>query len=142
MSIGITPPGGGGFPADRSVPADAEGAIGGETWPSDRPWQPWNYAWEASALCHRPLYFEEKNLERYGHNAGRLQPAVSAVHFFATIPILPYKMTLDPPNEVIYTLGHSRPGDPAAWERTDLRWDARAAAVEAGVVTGLIFALP
>jgi hypothetical protein len=108
----------------------------------DRPYEPWNYYWTATAFAHRPLYFEQVNAERYGHNAGCLQPAISAAHFFATIPILPYKMGQDHPNECIYTLGHSRPGDCAAWERHDLRWSPCGAVMQGTAATGLVFLIP
>lgn len=104
----------------------------------------WSYAyyWQASAFCHGPLYFEEVNLERYGYNCGLLQPAVSAAHFFCTLPALPYKMTVNPPGTCIYTLGHGRPGSytPFQIHRPPLRWDA--AVVEGAVVTGLVFLIP
>ena len=65
------------------------------------------YTWKASGLCHKPLYFEDEQLERYGHACcgPLLQPLVSAGKFFLTLPVLPYEMGLYPPNECIYTLG-------------------------------------
>ncbi len=108
----------------------------------DRPYEPWNYYWTATAFAHRPLYFEQVNVERYGHNAGCLQPVFSAAHFFGTIPILPYKMGMDHPNECIYTLGHSRPGDCNAWERHELRWSTCGAIAQGAVATGLVFLIP
>ena len=99
--------------------------------------------WMASCMRHRPLYFEEIGLERYGHSTcAGLQPFVSAAKFFANAAALPYKMTLEHPNSCAYTLGHSRPGDCApryCW-RTPLR--LRAGIVEAGFVVGLIFLIP
>lgn len=47
----------------------------------------------AGQFCYRPLYFEELNVERYGRHHGHLQPLLSGVHFFASVPALPYKMT-------------------------------------------------
>lgn len=108
----------------------------------DRPYEPWNYYWTATAFAHRPLYFEQVNVERYGHNAGCLQPVISAAHFFATIPILPYKMGQDHPNECLYALGHSRPGDCNAWERHDLRWSPCGTISQGAVTTGLVFLIP
>jgi hypothetical protein len=108
----------------------------------DRPYEPWNYYWTATAFAHQPLYFEEVNVERYGHNAGCLQPAFSMVHFFGTIPILPYKMGQDHPRECVYTLGHSRPGDCAAWKPHDLRWSTCGAIAQGAVTTGLVFLIP
>lgn len=108
----------------------------------DRPYEPWNFYWTATAFCHRPLYFEQVNVERYGHNAGCLQPAISAVHFFGTIPILPYKIGMDHPNKCIYTLGHSRPGDCNAWERHELRWSYAGIVAQGAAATGLVFLIP
>jgi hypothetical protein len=101
------------------------------------------YEWEASWLCHRPLYFEEVNLERYGYSRfPALQPVVSGARFFATAPILPYTMTVDPPREGIYALGHYRPGNLAPYQFHWIPLRANAAAVEGAVITGLIFAIP
>jgi len=101
------------------------------------------YEWSATRLCHGPLYFEEVNLERYGYQChGAVQPLVSGAHFFLTVPTLPYQMTVHPPRECIYTLGHYRPGSRVPWQRHRLPWDARAAAVQAGVTVGLVFLIP
>lgn len=76
-----------------------------------RDWYPMVAMWEAPAFYHRPLYFEEVNLERYGHTHKHLQPIYSAAHFFGNTLALPYKMGAYHPCERIYTLGHYRPGD-------------------------------
>jgi hypothetical protein len=102
-----------------------------------------DYAWSPTLLCHRPLYFEQTNLERFGYTVGPcLQPVVSGAHFFATIPALPYKMTIDRPRDCISTLGHYRPGNrvPRQWHGLPLRADA--ATVEAATVVGLVLLLP
>ena len=114
-----------------------------------RQWAATAFAWEASAYCHRPLYFEEINLERHGHMIGfrrdhgnLIQPIVSGAHFFATIPILPYKMSVDPANECIYTLGHYRPGTYVQPHLNLIPLRVDAAAVQAGVIIGLIYLIP
>jgi hypothetical protein len=81
-----------------------------------RSFAPITYTWTASALCHKPLYFEDVQLERYGHMAGPwVQPIASAANFFCTIPILPYKMGLELPTECVYTLGYYQPGSCAPY---------------------------
>jgi hypothetical protein len=81
-----------------------------------RAFSPITYTWTAAALCHKPLYFEDVQLERYGHMAGPwVQPFASAANFFCTFPILPYKMGLELPNECMYTLGYYRPGSCAPY---------------------------
>jgi hypothetical protein len=100
-----------------------------------RSWVPSTFVWKASALCHKPTYFEDVHLERYGHSFGPIvQPVVSAGHFFGTFPVLPYKMGLTPPNECLYTLGYYRPGNCAPYMLDPIPWSVRAAAMEAGAI--------
>lgn len=82
----------------------------------DRNWVASTLTWKASSLCHKPLYFEDINLERYGHSAGPLvQPVLSGAHFFMNVVALPYHMGINPPTECRYPLGYYRPGDCAPW---------------------------
>jgi hypothetical protein len=116
--------------------------------PTDDPrlWGGWggtDFRWLATRLCHRPLYFEQVNVERYGYTISPcLQPAISGAHFFLTIPALPYKATVHPPRECIYTLGHYRPGSRAPRRWHCMEWDPTAATVEGAVATGLVFLIP
>ncbi|HZZ27017.1 MAG TPA: hypothetical protein VFE46_03340 [Pirellulales bacterium] len=82
-----------------------------------RCWPGTTYTWKASALCHKPLYFEEEALERYGHSCGPwgLEYAKSVGHFFGNLVLLPYMVGVYTPNECIYDLGVYRPGDCAPW---------------------------
>ena len=76
-----------------------------------RHWEPTTFAFTAASTCHKPVYFEDEQLERYGHTYGPIvQTTVSAVKFYATVPLLPYYMGVYPPNECIYDLGTYRPG--------------------------------
>jgi hypothetical protein len=107
-----------------------------------RDWPLLTYTWKASNLCHKPLYFEEVGLERYGHSVRPpFQPIVSVAHFFASVPLLPYKMGVNPPNECIYVLGYYRPGDCAPYIVPPIPLSARGAAFQAAAVTGFIGAL-
>jgi hypothetical protein len=109
----------------------------------DRCWAETTYTWKASALCHKPLYFEDVQLERYGHEWGPLaQPVISAAHFFGTLPILPYKMGLETPNECVYALGYYRPNSCAPYMIEPIGFTWRAALVEAGAVVGTAAVLP
>ena len=120
--------------------------------PACRQWPQILYPWEATSYCHRPLYFEEVNLERYGYMgcdhrcggvpAALVQPVLSGAHFFASVPLLPYKMTVDPACECIYTLGHYRPGSPVPHQIHRLPLRPVAGGVEAVAITGLIYAIP
>lgn len=108
-----------------------------------RNWTPITMTWKASGLCHKPLYFEEEQLERYGHTTGPLfQPFLSGAHFFSNIALLPYNMGIHPLNECQYSLGYYRPGSCAPWMIPPFPLSARGALAEAGVVLGGIYIIP
>ncbi len=99
--------------------------------------------WHPSSICHYPLRFEETMLERHGHvRAGCLQPLVSGVRFFTTIPMLPYLNTLKPCYEPVYALGNYRPGSCAPLLRETIPYDKNAVVVEALAVAGFFWAMP
>jgi hypothetical protein len=102
------------------------------------------YQWKASALSTKGAYFEDVQLERYGHTkiCPALQPIVSGARFFTTIAILPYKMGVTPPKECVYTLGHYGAGDCAPYMVEPFPLSLRGAAFQAGAVTGAALALP
>jgi hypothetical protein len=104
---------------------------------------PATFTWKAAALHHKPLYFEEVQLERYGHTAGPLlQPALSGLHFLKSTVTLPYQMGIHPPHECQYPLGYYRPGNCAPWLVPPLPVSVRGGAAEAGAVLGAIFVIP
>jgi len=105
-----------------------------------RNWCRTNFAWKATGLCHKPLYFEDVQLERYGHSWNPvLQPFMSAGHFFASVALLPYHMGINPPGECIYTLGYYRPGSCAPYMIEPFPISLRGAVFEAAAVTGFYF---
>ena len=131
----ITPPG---------LPTDAFPQycpLGDEAF-QPRCWEPLTYTWKASALCHKPLYFEERGLERYGHTIGHFTPLLSGVHFFGTLPILPYKMGMEMPWECMYSLGYYEPGNCAPYIIPPVPLNLRGALLEAGAWTGGVFLIP
>jgi hypothetical protein len=108
-----------------------------------RSWTAMTMTWKASDLCHKPMYFEEVNLERYGHTAGPvLQPVVSSAHFFANIAVLPYKMGVHTPRECQYALGYYRPGDCAPWIVPPVPISLRGGLSQAAVMTGMFWLIP
>jgi len=99
--------------------------------------------WHPSSICHFPLRYEEAMLERHGHvRLGRLQPLVSGVRFFTTIPMLPYLNTLQPYYQPVYALGNYRPGSCAPLLRDTIPYDRNAAVVEALAGAGYFWAMP
>ncbi len=98
--------------------------------------------WEAPAIAHRPLYFEDINLERHGYKIPIVQPAVSAAHFFGRVPLLPYLAASEGHREPQYTLGHYRPGDYAPYSLYVPKLKLDGSIAEAAFMTGIMFAFP
>ena len=107
-----------------------------------RLWEMSVSAWEAPAFCHRPLYFEDENLERHGRSWGCLQPAASTVHFAGRTLAFPYLVGAIPPHECIYTLGRERPGTCAAYRVYRPPVSAHGAATAGATAAGLSFIVP
>jgi hypothetical protein len=101
------------------------------------------FHWEACHLVHQPLYFEDVALERYGQGFSPiLQPVVSGARFVAGVATLPYRIGVDAPCELIYTLGHERPGDCVPSVCEQLPWSWRGAALQTGAILGGIVLVP
>lgn len=107
--------------------------------------------WAAPATFHRPLLFEQPNLERYGHHVrvcqrdNLSQSALSAAHFFATVPVLPYKIGASGGvvnGECDYTLGAYRPGSCNPHQLIKPRCSLRGLACQAAATAGLIYLIP
>jgi hypothetical protein len=105
-------------------------------------WQRQHVSWDPTNLSYTPLYFEDDRLERHGHHLGVLQPVVSGIRFFGTVPALPYLATQQPPGTVVYPLGQTRPGDQIApyHERPSFHW--KAALTAAGTWVGFFTLFP
>jgi hypothetical protein len=108
-----------------------------------RLWHPQTYTWTASSLCHKPLYFENIQLERYGHSHGPvMQPIRSAAHFFISLAFLPYQTAIHPANECQYPLGLYRPGACAPWLKDPIPISLDGVRRQALVTTGAAFIIP
>ena len=116
--------------------------FGGEQY-AERSFPEMALPWVAPESKYYPLYFHDPALERYGHSHHPLlQPVVSSARFTTQIVMLPYQMSITPPWEMHSPLGWYRPGDVVPKLRYPFPWNAKAAAVEAATVTGIIFAIP
>jgi hypothetical protein len=110
---------------------------------SGRCWSEVTYMWKASALCHKPLYFECEQMERYGHSWGPVaDPLIAGAHFFSRLPVLPYCMGITPPNECVYALGHYRPGSCAPYMIDPIPFTWRAGVNQAAFTVGMVYFLP
>lgn len=104
---------------------------------------PITFTWKASSLCYKPLYFEDVQLERYGHYRNPwLQPFLSRARFLVTIPCLPYLIGVDPPNQCIYDLGYYRPGNCAPSMMQPIPISLRGGLLEAGAIVGAAAVIP
>jgi len=104
---------------------------------------PITFTWKASSLCYKPLYFEDVQLERYGHYCHPLlQPVVSRVRFLVQVPLLPYSMGVNPPCECVYDLGYYRPGNCAPSMLQPIPISLRGGVLEAGAIVGAAFVIP
>ena len=105
-----------------------------------RSWTPQVVTWKASNLCHKPLYFENQQLERYGHSRGPVaQPLHSTLHFFVSLVSLPYQRAISPPNECQYALGYYRPGNCAPWLKDPIPISLQGIRRQTLFVTGAAF---
>lgn len=59
---------------------------------------------DTHVFCHRPLYFEDANLERCGQSNGCLTTATSVVHFATLIAFSPYSMLAEHPADCVRSL--------------------------------------
>jgi hypothetical protein len=122
------------------LPVPPECSLGEERL-EPRHWERTTFSWVAAATYHRPIYFDDDQLERYGHTFGPVtQTTVSAVKFFATVPLVPYYMGVYPPNECIYDLGLCRPGSCAPYYFDPFPLSVRGA-INEGLFLGTIPAL-
>ncbi len=99
--------------------------------------------WAAPNTYNHPLYFEDRMLERHGHDRyGYLQPFAGGVRFMSQVVMLPYLATVQPPCDIVYSKGYYRAGSPAPllWQRPP--YERRAAAVQAASTAGAFIALP
>ncbi len=99
--------------------------------------------WAAPNTFSHPRYFEDRMLERHGHERFPcLQPLASGARFFATIPMLPYLAAVRDPWDCEYTLGYYRAGScaPALLQRPP--YMRKAVIAEAAAVTTAVLVLP
>jgi hypothetical protein len=99
--------------------------------------------WAAANTFSNPLYFQDRMLERHGHERfPKLQPMISGARFFGTVAALPYLMTLSHPCDCEYSLGYFRTGSAAPGLKQRPPWNRHAALVQLGVIAGVIIAFP
>ncbi len=136
--------GNGSLPKSYTGPAErAQETLREQTSDRDPSWGLSNYDFAAANTFSHPLYFEDVMLERHGHERfPKLTPMISGARFFATVPMLPYLMTVRPPCEFEYKMGHFRSGDCVYPYIQRPPYVRNAAIVEAAAIAGASIALP
>lgn len=105
-------------------------------------WTPWQSQRDSHPFWHKPLYFEDPNLERCGRGWGVMTTPLSAGLFYGTIPFLPYRLTAEPPQCGVPTLPNCPTCQRFGADAYLPPWSWKAAAVQAGATVGLIYAVP
>jgi hypothetical protein len=118
--------------ATAEFPKDAEVVPAG----SSRLLPPRTATYIPYIVCYRPLYFEDKNTERYGWHLPLLQPLVSTGKFYVDTLLLPYNMGVQPPWACECNAGYYLPGDPVPYMAYLPPWSWTGAAMELGAIGG------
>ena len=103
-------------PADQSDQLVSPGLAQVSFLPSEK-----LFAWAAPNIRYQPLYFENVPHERYGQTPEGCelrQTLLSAVHFYGSLALLPYKFKEQNPHSCDGPLGFCRPGSdtPFVWQ--------------------------
>jgi hypothetical protein len=67
---------------------------------------------EPAYVCHKRLWFEQKNSERYGWELSILQPFIATGVFYTDVALLPLHWLTDPCRCFDCSAGQCLPGDP------------------------------
>jgi hypothetical protein len=97
---------------------------------------------EPTYLCYGRLYFEQKNLERYGWDLGPVTPLVSTAGFYWDLVTLPYHMWTAPCRQYECNAGYCLPGDPVPLLLYPPELSLTGLVAEAGVVTAMFAIFP
>jgi hypothetical protein len=97
---------------------------------------------EPAYVCHGPLWFEERNAERYGWDLGIIQPPIQAGIFFADVLTLPYHMGVNLTRGPECSAGQCLPGDPVPYLLYPPQLSFSGGVLQAGAVVGMIAAFP
>ncbi len=108
-----------------------------QSWPNHTP-----LAMDFQFRC-RPLWFEDANLERCGYTHGCLQPLVSGVYFFSSVPFVPYVFAAQPQCITVPTKPFCPPGCQYSFRDNYLPPPSAVGAVtEAAAIAGLVLLIP
>ncbi len=92
-------------------------------------------------FMHRPLYYQQPNLERCGRSFDYFQNAVSGIQFLANTIVLPYKMAKNRPDCPVPSRGDCQSCQAYPSSLNPLPLDCQATLTEAATLAGFSFLL-
>ena len=96
---------------------------------------------EPGYVVHRRLYFEEKNAERYGWDAGFAQPLISLAYFYKDVLLYPSKLGSNMRERYETNAGKYLPGSPVPYYLYPPEITLVGAALGAAAIVGTVFLL-
>jgi hypothetical protein len=97
---------------------------------------------EPAYVCYGPLWFQERNAERYGWDLGIVQPPLQAGIFFADLLTLPYHMGASLFHGPECSAGQCLPGDPVPYRLYPPGLSLSGGILEAGAIVGALAVFP
>lgn len=107
---------------------------------SGRSWPKQTAIAEPHYVCHRRLYFEQRNEERFGWDLGFIHPVVSAAYFFGDLATMPYKFGTEPCRWWECSAGLCLPGQPTPYLLYPPQPSVTGIVMEAAII-GTLFAI-
>jgi len=89
--------------------------------------------------CHRPLYFEELNLERCGNTYGCATNVVSAFYFLTNTAALPYRLATQRADCPMSSHGDCKTCQSYSHDIEPFGFEPRGALVEVAAIAGFVF---
>ncbi len=108
----------------------------GRAWPQMKMIVPSHY------VCHKRLYFEEVNSERYGWELGIFQPIVSTGFFLKDFFLFPYHAGTEMCRRFDSSAGKCLPGDPVPYLLYPPELSATGTLAEGAVIATLLAVFP
>ena len=97
---------------------------------------------EPSYVVHRRLLFEEKNADRFGWDAGIVQPLLSTAYFYKDVLLWPAHLASNPFERYDTSAGKCLPGDPVPYFLYPPEIDLFGGSVGAAAIVGTVFLFP
>jgi hypothetical protein len=97
---------------------------------------------EPNYVSYGPLWFQERNAERYGWDLGILQPPLQAGIFFADVVMLPYHLGASLCHGPECSAGQCLPGDPVPYRLYPPNLSLAGGVLEVGAIAGALAVFP